>query len=500
MTLHKTATYHFKSATFNEKLAKARWQKEQEKQIRQQILSQGGTPQDAAKAVVRSRDFGDIRRQKAEYQAFKSPLTTPQQVQRRSKLDKKLTEWYLRHGDALRVNPGPLGAANIAGTVLMNPDKFPQFLKGIAERTGMPLPNIPDSAWPAITKAVLDHEKAEGVQLGNVLAGEAASAAHASHAGLLPLLAERMNVQDPHAVAVMNWMRKLNPEDRKAARILKQHGQVGNYVLPFGGKAHRSAEAQVINKITPELPPMQLQRMVSSAQGAPRDFIAQTSAIPAGTPAQMRSVRGGLSSGQVKGLAALGLMAAPFAYGYYRYRKGRKDQVEESKTASVKKLLASPQSLGQLGGIVGLPLWVHHDANNLVKNQIVEEDPYLKYKLYGAPLGAGLATYGLLSHKYPKASPAAKVMGALSVGGLASQLASYGLMGETAGRSELDAAIRYAQAKREGAKFNNYYSDPAFTQGRYNDLFAAAAHGTPKPWHSYFLNNEIENNIEEYKL
>jgi hypothetical protein len=486
-------------AQYTSKTAKARWQKEYEKELAQRA---GLPPKELKRVITHEQIGGGIADIKKQYQAFASPLKTPEQVQRRAKLDRKLTDWYMRHGDALRVNPGPLGAINLAGTVMMDPDKFPQFLKNIAERSGRPLPNIPESAWPAITKAVLEHERAEGVQLGNVVSGQHASAAHASHAGLLPLLAERMNVQDPHAVKVMDWLRQLNSEDKKTARALKQHGQVGNYVLPFGGRAHRSAEKQIIKKINPQLDAPQFQRMLSSSAGTPQDFIAHTSAIPSGTPAQMRSVRTGglLRPGKLKALAGLGLLLAPLAYPYYRYRKGLSDQVEGNKTASVKDLLKRPNNAIQLGSTAAMSLWAHDSLNEAVRDQIMEEDPYAKYKLYGVPLGAGLATYGLLSHKYPKASPAAKLLGALTVGGTAAPLVSYGLIAETLGRTDIDAARRYAQAKREGAKFHNYYSNPSFTKGRYNDLFETAAHGTSKPWHSYFLDKELQDNIAEYKL
>jgi hypothetical protein len=312
-----------------------------------------------------------------------------------------------------------------------------------------------------------------------------------------------MNVQDPHAVKVMDWLRQFNREDKVTARALKQHGQVGNYVLPFGGRAHRSAEKKIIKKINPQLPPMQLQRMLSSSAGTPQDFIAHASAIPSGTPAQMRSVRTGglLRQGKLKALAGLGLLLAPMAYPYYRYRKGLSDQVEGNKTASVKALLKHPNNAAQLGSIAAMSLMAHDSLNEAVRDQVMEEDPYAKYKLYAVPLGLGLATYGLLSHKYPKASPAAKLLGAYTVGGTASSLASRsGLLGETAGRTDIDAARRYAQAKREGAKFHNYYSNPSFTKGRYNALFETAAHGTSKPWHSYFLDKELQDNIAEYKL
>jgi len=67
----------------------------------------------------------------------------------------------------------------------------------------------------------------------------------ASHLGPSAVVAENLGVQNPHVRNFMGLVRQYHPEDAAVQRILRQHGMVGNYVPPLGGRTMRSVERAV---------------------------------------------------------------------------------------------------------------------------------------------------------------------------------------------------------------------------------------------------------------
>jgi hypothetical protein len=68
-----------------------------------------------------------------------------------------------------------------------------------------------------------------------------------THDGPAALIAERSGFQNPDVHAQWDLLREDNPiwvDDGNSDMLkkLKRHGMVGNYVMPLGGRAHRSAD------------------------------------------------------------------------------------------------------------------------------------------------------------------------------------------------------------------------------------------------------------------
>lgn len=105
---------------------------------------------------------------------------------------------------------------------------------------------------PAVTAAVVRHERGERAHhraMTEGLPGNFIS----SHLGAGPILAERLGERDPRVLEVMSRLRAKSPEDTAVMRALRQHGGVGGYVPPLGGRAHRSLEGAVSQMPTQQL-------------------------------------------------------------------------------------------------------------------------------------------------------------------------------------------------------------------------------------------------------
>lgn len=72
---------------------------------------------------------------------------------------------------------------------------------------------------------------------------------HATHAGITPLLEERMAVQgDPIANTVFEGIRHLDPEDELAGEALKRVGGVGGHLVQPGTRRARALEKYMAQK------------------------------------------------------------------------------------------------------------------------------------------------------------------------------------------------------------------------------------------------------------
>lgn len=191
-------------------------------------------------------------------QAFSSPLSAEQLARHRT-LEQKLVRPY---GAAMGVNPKQIpgfGPSTLVGQPYVDPDagtfmrhwmnpKPAQAWAGMhATVTPQVIPEgirarlrRPEDA--GITRAVQKHELAESALFQGMSSGAIRPNFMASHLGSAPLLAERIGVQDPAVQQLFDRLRSVSREDTSATRLLRQHGMVGNYVPPLGGKTHRTLE------------------------------------------------------------------------------------------------------------------------------------------------------------------------------------------------------------------------------------------------------------------
>mgnify|MGYP000846921635 CR=1 FL=1 len=222
------------------KLAAARWQK----------LFQRGRL--GAQELQRIEGAGG----RAGMQAFSSPLSEDALARYRT-LQQKLIEPY---GAAMGIQPKQipgLGPSTLAGQSYVDPDAG-TFLRYAADPSrvtqqagmyGMVAPGVipegikarlrrPEDA--GITRATQKHELAESAIFRGMMSGDFKPNFMASHLGPGPLLAERVGVQDPAVHQTFDRLRAISQEDASATRLLRQHGMVGNYVPPLGGRTHRT--------------------------------------------------------------------------------------------------------------------------------------------------------------------------------------------------------------------------------------------------------------------
>lgn len=129
-------------------------------------------------------------------------------------------------------------------------------LRDLAEVTqivhGKPPLNFSAASDPSTTLATIAHEQGELAQLQAAEKG-VYSGAHATHAGVLPRLKEQLGVRDPHTRRVFDLLRQANPGDAAMTKVLRAYGNVGNYTLPPGGRAHRTLERAVIQHFPAEV-------------------------------------------------------------------------------------------------------------------------------------------------------------------------------------------------------------------------------------------------------
>lgn len=502
-----------------EKIAKSRWKKEREKELALAGVSRF-TGRDAGTGYPMDAGAKEIQK---NFQEYASPLTgehvpfvdlntkitrkplssAEAQLARRRKLDEKLVDHYMRHGNAVPHSLPKLGPVNVAGTVFMNPRTVGEFLRKRKI-------NVPPEAEASVARAILQHERAEGVQLGNVITGETPSAAHASHAGALPMLAERMYSDDPAVHAVIDKMRREgNREDRAAQKILRQRGQVGSHVLPMGGKAHRSAEAEIIKKIKPQLMPgLEMQRQIG-AQGSidPKAFLAHTSSIPSGTPMERLSVKtkGLINTPRLIGAGLAASVLGPMVYGAYRRRQAE-NQLDPQGAGELKTASGAYDVPLVYGGAALMHATVDAAKRHAYREEGLDPDK-ARWRAPAALAGAAGAagTYGLLSYKYPKMTRPAKGLMAGLAALTAAPLARIGFEEEMIGHNNRRAADALQAAKEQGANFDDYlhvakspgnkFLTDGYTADYYNTLIRREAEG--KKDEDHFLDRYHRSSLED---
>jgi len=175
---------------------------------------------------------------KNKLQAFSSPLN-PEQLARHEQLHYKLTPHVERH---LGVTPTdrPAYYAPREDTIYAS--------RGADDKLSLRfVPYVPSSSY----RSALEHEAAERRMTRAFRSGRYNLIANArtAHAGPGAVIAERLGFQNPQTRAFSDRMRlapsKKDPFDEIIHRKLKQHGLVGNYVMPLGGRAHRSVDANL---------------------------------------------------------------------------------------------------------------------------------------------------------------------------------------------------------------------------------------------------------------
>ena len=231
------------------KIAATRWQKMRNAgrigatEI-QHLVGTHPTPQPGVLHDKRIRDH---------LSSFVSPLNEAQLGRRQRYEDKGLPS-FLAHnqvqlpaaGEGPHMLHSPENKVRLRrpGVVYMNPQDAATIRSGGPWALGQT-----QASDGGIGRAFARHELAEKtiVDAESIGTHPYPVASFASHAGVDPLLAERMGQVDPGVHTFLDKVRKTPRglpymgEDERATRILKQHGTTPNYVLPLGGRTHRSA-------------------------------------------------------------------------------------------------------------------------------------------------------------------------------------------------------------------------------------------------------------------
>ena len=192
-------------------------------------------PHDAARlqAATKASDKAGIQR---GLQSFVSPLNR-EQLARHETFHEKVTPHVEKYYGVKRPSEDPGGhKSNMytrGGQIYASPDWRP--LEGLFG----PLP-------PSKHRSGLEHEAAEA-RMGMGSAVGYQTRPYGSHLGPAAVIAERLGFQNPDVHAASDLMREANPHlvdsgNSDMLKKLKRHGMVGNYVMPLGGRAHRSAD------------------------------------------------------------------------------------------------------------------------------------------------------------------------------------------------------------------------------------------------------------------
>lgn len=164
-------------------------------------------------------------------------------------------------GGVLANKPG-VGAASLMGVPHVSPQagttirgfaskKAP--VRGLAMTVMSSGQDLPEAIYKHVAKpvdkslfsSVAHHELAEAASQHAAAHGGYKPSPVASHMGTAPYLAENLGQRDTEALGVMRRLRATTGVDDPAMYAkLKQHGMVGNYTPPLGGRAHRSLEHQ----------------------------------------------------------------------------------------------------------------------------------------------------------------------------------------------------------------------------------------------------------------
>jgi len=171
-------------------------------------------------------------------QSFVSPLNQ-QQLARHEAFHEKVTPHVERAYGVKHPSEDPLGSSY--GNMYARGGQIyasPAFLQQYATYFGA-LP-------PSFYRAALEHEAAEARMATGSRVGYQ-TRPFGTHDGPAALIAERSGFQNPDVHAKWDLLRGDNPiwvDDGNSDMLkkLKRHGMVGNYVMPLGGRAHRSAD------------------------------------------------------------------------------------------------------------------------------------------------------------------------------------------------------------------------------------------------------------------
>ena len=184
-------------------------------------------------------------------------------LNRHRQLQEKLTPALQAHYNVSPKNLPGVGPATVMGNTYVSPQTgtaIRELVEGSTPRrlaatavmaSGQDVPKPlyerlrrPEDA--SITNSVIKHELAEQRMMQSKGHGVYPGNPFASHLGPSADMAERLGQRDPRAVEVMTKARaQLGKDDPRAATLMRQHGMVGNYVPPLGGRAHRSLESAI---------------------------------------------------------------------------------------------------------------------------------------------------------------------------------------------------------------------------------------------------------------
>lgn len=164
-------------------------------------------------------------------------------------------------GGSLSNKPG-VGAGSVMGVPFVSPQAGTTIrgfaskntaVRGLAQGVLASGQDLPEAVYRRIAKpvdqslfsSVAHHELAEAASQHAAAKGGYKPSPVASHMGTAPYLAENLTQRDAEALATMRKLRTTTGTDDPAMYAkLKQHGMVGNYTPPLGGRAHRSLEHQ----------------------------------------------------------------------------------------------------------------------------------------------------------------------------------------------------------------------------------------------------------------
>jgi hypothetical protein len=169
-------------------------------------------------------------------QSFVSPLNQ-QQLARHETFHEKVTPHVERAYGVKRPSEDPLGSS--FGNMYSRGEQIyasPAYIQETAHDFGA----LPASSY----RASLEHEAAEA-RMATAVGYQ--TRPFGTHHGPAALIAERSGFQNPDVHAKSELLREANPTFLDAGnsdmlKKLKRHGMVGNYVMPLGGRAHRSAD------------------------------------------------------------------------------------------------------------------------------------------------------------------------------------------------------------------------------------------------------------------
>ena len=171
-------------------------------------------------------------------QSFVSPLT-PTQLAQHEKFHAKVNPYVERaHGVLFPSLPGEGDAYTMLRTGQVHADQ--NTWRAAGEKNFGTLP-------PSAYRSTLEHEFAESRMVRGEKDKRYIAREFATHKGPAAVIAERLGFQNPDVHAYRDLLREDNPlympGDQVIQKKLRQHGMVGNYVMPLGGRAHRSIDA-----------------------------------------------------------------------------------------------------------------------------------------------------------------------------------------------------------------------------------------------------------------